>query len=60
MWPPGGIRGLVAMTAFLKMLETPYNERNRTLVVGLLSVTVAGIGAGWAVHKDTLRRGQGS
>ena len=33
---------------------------HRTLVVGLLGVTVAGVGAGWAVHKDTLRRGQGS
>ena len=33
---------------------------HRTLVVGLLGVTVAGVGVGWAVHKDTLRRGQGS
>ena len=33
---------------------------HRTLVFGLLGVTVAGVGAGWAIHKDTLRRGQGS
>jgi len=33
---------------------------HRTLVVGLLGVTVVGVGAGWAIHKDTLRRGQGS
>ena len=33
---------------------------HRTLVFGLLGVTVVGVGAGWAVHKDTLRRGQGS
>ena len=33
---------------------------HRTLVVGLLGATVAGVGVGWAVHKDTLRRGQGS
>lgn len=33
---------------------------HRTLVVGLLGVTVAGVGTGWAVHKDTLKRGQGS
>ncbi|KAF9784076.1 hypothetical protein BJ322DRAFT_893128 [Thelephora terrestris] len=33
---------------------------HRTLVVGLLEATVAGVGVGWGVHKDTLRRGQGS
>jgi len=33
---------------------------HRTLVVGLLGATVAGVGVGWAVHKDTLRRGEGS
>jgi hypothetical protein len=33
---------------------------HRTLVVGLLGVTIAGVGTGWAIHKDTLRRGQGS
>ena len=33
---------------------------HRTLVVGLLGMTVAGVGVGWGVHKDTLRRGQGS
>jgi hypothetical protein len=33
---------------------------HRTFVVGLLGATVLGVGTGWAVHKDTLRRGQGS
>ena len=33
---------------------------HKTLVVGLVGATVAGVGTGWMVHKDTLRRGQGS
>ena len=33
---------------------------HRTLVLGLLGATVAGVGTGWMVHKDTLKRGQGS
>ncbi|KAF9784106.1 hypothetical protein BJ322DRAFT_1068647, partial [Thelephora terrestris] len=31
---------------------------HRTLVLGLLGATVAGVGVGWGVHEDTLRRGQ--
>ena len=46
---------------FCSALMPPLTDiLHRTLVVGLLGATVAGVGVGWGVHKDTLRRGQGS
>jgi hypothetical protein len=32
---------------------------HRTVVVSLVGLTVLGIGAGYAIHQDTLKRGRG-